>query len=474
MDIEEAKKQISNWFDSKLNNPYFGAVIAVWVVTNRVALFGLFNFEKDSTLDQRISFVHRQLESFNRLNFLFGFHGFWATVVWAFFWGLVVMLFMDQLNTAGKSLFKLGHRTYSWALHKIEPPKWIERKTFEEEIKKSSELEDDINKKREEVNRLQNLYDESQRISIERKKEIEAKDLKYASDAEKIKLQDEQIRQSVEEKNKFKIIYARYGKNETFIEVTKAISDLISSKGNFNVTNESLGFDPMSFAVKELFIEYEVNMKAANLLANEYELVELKDSTLVATPTEESQEKQSWVQNQIKAAEIFTGEWYLTWTYNGIPNSEKVRIDKTGKYFANDIHKFDLLISKLENKSIEFNKIDVQKNRIGHSVETLTIQDDKLISGNDNIGNKLEYRKIGTESIVIGVNIAVRDKEKLFEAVNENPEFENRKIVTHENSVKKNYFTFVIEDGNDLLYIELENLLKRNKIEYIDYHLLGK
>ena len=80
MDTDEIKDSVKSYIDTRLRNPYFASVFAVWIVTNRVIVFGLFNFDAKLTLQQRIDWVYQQFQSFKILNFI-GLYGFIATII---------------------------------------------------------------------------------------------------------------------------------------------------------------------------------------------------------------------------------------------------------------------------------------------------------------------------------------------------------------------------------------------------------
>lgn len=259
MDIEEVKEQTKNWLDSRLKNPYFGAVIAVWIISNRILIFSLFNFDSDYDLNERILFIHSELQKFDKLDFLWGLRGIWATIIWAFTWGFVVMLVVDQFNGLGKVLFKLGNRTTNYLLRKVEPLNWIELKIYNDLKKEKEDFEEEVNNRKIEIKRLQKENDDT--ITLLNKSESSniEKDKALVATNEKSKLFEDQVKIFTEEKNRFKIIYACYGNTETVVEVTKIVSDLISSQVKFKVNNETIKFDPARFSVKQLYIEYEVN-----------------------------------------------------------------------------------------------------------------------------------------------------------------------------------------------------------------------
>lgn len=390
MEIDKIVDQAKSYADDKLKNPYFGSVIAVWLFTNRVLLFGLFNFDKTQTLEQKISWAYRQLQTFDYLDWMH-VHGFTATVLWSLFWGYFTMVAFNKINGFGKAIFKWSNRGNVNLLRRIEPNKWIEMKKYNELEEKIVELETQIKSKKSDINRLEKENETTQILFSETKKQVQEKEELVTIKNKELKLREGQIEEFTAEANKFRVTYARYGKNENFKEVTKVISDTLNSRENFKVNNVLFGSDPFPFMVKDLVIQYEFERKPMTFIANEDEIVEFKDNVLTAKPTEESNQKQSWVLNQIKLSEFVSGDWSLTYTKNNKPVTEKVIIDNSGKYFVNGVHSFNLLVTFMDDKSINLMKVNLHGKK--HSTEILKIHSDKLITGHDTLNYTLEYKK---------------------------------------------------------------------------------
>lgn len=312
MDLDEVKEQTKNWLDSRLKNPYFGAVIAVWIITNRIVVFSLFNFDNNFGLEDKILFIHNELQKFDRLEFIGGFKGFWATIVWSFFWGYIVMLVADQLNGFGKVLFKIGNRTTNYLLRKVEPLKWIEIKLYNELKKEREDFEEDINKKKIDIKRLQKENDDTVALLNKVSKERDERAKQFEANSQTLQLLEEQVRQQNEEKNKFKVIFAKYGTDNIFIEVTKVVSDLLTTNGKFQANNDNLKFDPQRFAVKKLTIDYQVNSEQKSIIVNEQEIVELDNGQLKTVGTEDSNNLKRWIENLNRLTETMTGQWKMT------------------------------------------------------------------------------------------------------------------------------------------------------------------
>lgn len=187
MEIDELKEQTKNWLDSRLKNPYFGAVVAVWLITNRVLVFSLFNFDEDFKLLDRIDFIHNHLQSFNQ----WGLKGFWGTIIWSFGWGFVAMVVLDIINGIGKSLFKFAHRLTNWMLSKVEPSKWKEIEDFYKLEKEKNDVEEELKLKKVEAKRYEKDYEDAVRSLNEAIKEKEEKENQIKTNAQTLNVMQE-------------------------------------------------------------------------------------------------------------------------------------------------------------------------------------------------------------------------------------------------------------------------------------------
>jgi len=397
MNLDEVKDSVKDFVDTRLKNPYFASVIAVWVVTNRVLLFGIFNFDDTINFKERINWAYAEFQNFKLLN-LIGLHGFTATIVWSLLMGYFVMAIYNKVGGLAKWLYiKINRGTINF-IQKVEPSKWIEKSKFDEIFKSNSSNVEELNRKRLEYNAVQKEYESLNGRFLQLEKDRNDKEIVISTNSETLAVQSEQLRQINEERNKFKINYARYGKYDTYIEVTKTISDLLTKNGSFSVENSVLGFDPYKYKVKELYIEFQYNSKTETLLANENEMVELKDNEFTIIQTEDSKTKQKWIERQIILANIFNGNWELTYTKDNISTKEKIKIDETASYYANDIKSFDLQIIELDDRQIIFRKLNLDG--VEHSVETLGRNSKDLISGTDSKGHFISYERNLSNNII--------------------------------------------------------------------------
>lgn len=140
MEIEEIKDSAKAWLSDKLKNPFFAAAFAVWIITNRVVVFSLFNFHEEMSLQQRTSLIHQQLE--NKTILFFG--GFYGIIIYSFIVGFISMIVFNYLNVFGKWGYNFFGTWANHLKHKIEPQNWISRFEVEKIIKKSNEFEKEI------------------------------------------------------------------------------------------------------------------------------------------------------------------------------------------------------------------------------------------------------------------------------------------------------------------------------------------
>lgn|GEM_PF-6266142 len=218
--------------------------------SNRVLVFGLFNFEDDFKLSKRIEFVHNQLDSFPYMKFMNGWSGFLATAVWSLAIGLVVMVGYEIIGAFGQAVFESIRTFRNWLLAKAVKSNWRPKKDLDEMQRKYSELEQKLHQKIEEVGRNQNFLESTREKSSELERLIVDKDKRIESMNLEVEKLNEEVKKNVEERKKFRVIYAGYGVDGKYIEVTRVVNGLLASRGKFLATNDILGFDPLGYAIK--------------------------------------------------------------------------------------------------------------------------------------------------------------------------------------------------------------------------------
>jgi len=378
MDLGEAKDQAANWLNSRLKNPYFGAVIAVWIITNRVLVFSIFNFDSSTTLADKISYVHQQLEAFDYLSFLGGFKGFYATIVWAIGMGFVTMVFFDIINGVGKAVFKFCNRLHKRLVRLVDPSSFVERVHLEELQKKFNDVEAQLQAKKLESVGLQGNYDTAASRLQQARDEKNSADQKIKELEAEIRTLTTNVIRLTDEKNKFKVTYAKYGTDKLFVEVTNIVSGLLSTTGKVKVDNTALNSDPAKYAVKYLDVVYEIGGEKKSITAIEGDILELSNNNfLYVTETEESKKSAVYKENLKQVCQSFDNHaWRMTInrTTAPVPFVAVVNVDDQGRFFTNGEHKYDLLVTEFDTSQNRFtmSKVDVT-NRDNITTETLSI-----------------------------------------------------------------------------------------------------
>lgn len=200
--MTEITEQAKDYVVNRLKSPYYAAVIAVWLVTNRVLVFGLFNFDADLTMAQRIEFVQHQLYQFNYLSWICGWRGFWATVAWSALWGFVAMVVADGLNTIGKWVYNHWEKLRIAFLRRQKQSEYIERFKYDELENRYDRVNEKWNRRNDEILGLE------ESLKAEREKITKANELigvkteEFNAKLEEEKREKEKLQKQIEEKTK--------------------------------------------------------------------------------------------------------------------------------------------------------------------------------------------------------------------------------------------------------------------------------
>ncbi|MDO9186858.1 MAG: hypothetical protein Q7W13_12670 [Bacteroidia bacterium] len=141
MEAEKVLDSIKDWLRNRLENPYFASVLAVWLYTNRIEVFGLFNFNEGQTIQERLlwmqqRFANKEVWLFNFT--LFDWHFKWAAftgfsgIIWySFIVGAVMMLFFKYALAFSEVIYeKIGQYAVSIRVWN-KPLKWVSLEKFE-------------------------------------------------------------------------------------------------------------------------------------------------------------------------------------------------------------------------------------------------------------------------------------------------------------------------------------------------------
>ncbi|MEO6303781.1 MAG: hypothetical protein ABIP51_11485 [Bacteroidia bacterium] len=290
---------------------------------------------------------------------------------------------------------------------------WINSDIHNETLIKLNVAEENIFKRKNEYIELQSQYDtakfqqeqstslltkESDLLKSERAESLEKKVLLDSKNAEIEKVNKENITLNdlLQRSNLLRILQARYGIDQNYIDVTGEIKALIKNGSNILVSNETLGGkDPVHGKVKQLFVVYESDGEVKTIEASEGTLIHFFRNNLFEVGLNKIADENAHIQNAIKLSKIFPGEWelhYVNAAKDSIVSSEKAIIDETGRYFKDGHHLFNLVAIIINSDQIHFTKMTLSNNV--HSKEHLRILSNRFIVGVDSLNFRLEYDKI--------------------------------------------------------------------------------
>lgn len=403
MAIDDIKDSTKEWLNSRLKNPYFAAVITVWVVTNRVIIYSIFNFDDKVSLDEKLLFIHTELQKFNRFEDWFyipwnWIKGFWGTVVWSFICGFFTMVGIDLLNGFGKMLFKLGNRVSNKIIRWVKDDTWVSVELHDKLNQEKERLAEDLSRKRSEINLVQ---DENEKTKKELKiatdtleknlitlSEFKAENSKIQSELSKAK---SEIGNLNKDKNSFKVTYAGYGTDDFHIEVTTIIRDIISNSSQFIVSNETFGHDPVRFAPKYLSISYMMAGQINNFKTIEGSKVLFVSNGFFSEETDNSKFTRKIIANLNTFVQIFAG----TWTKSVLGNNKTETIDIVeitgdGKFKVANVT-FDLFVPKIDDAGADLTIVDHSTRDIFAQEQLKFTNDDNVIVGKNNMGSTVKY-----------------------------------------------------------------------------------
>jgi len=384
--ISDIRERIQNPFTDSNSTPFAGAFLIALILYNWQLFFSLFSFDSNETRLTKISIINDYLIRETLLSRI----GYPIAIA---FGSIVFYYIFNNLSLGLTTIFNRWFK--STVLHFTDRSKIVTREELERVNSRANSSKKNYERIKSELSKSEN-----ERGNLDKQlNELSGKYDIVASENQRLRKDAESTTTTTTTtttqppREQFRIIYARYGAEETFNDVTEIVKKIVKSSGRFTVDNKMLEGDPVVYSIKNLFVVYEHNNETNSITSNEAEIVELRDGKLVTIQTELSKRKQNYLKNQEKIGDIFSGLWILTFTINNVSNSEPVFIDKGGRYFAHSKHTFYLRTINIDEagKKITFNKVDLQRKL--HAKEILTIQDSDLITGTDSKGYSLEYKR---------------------------------------------------------------------------------
>ncbi|PCJ28083.1 MAG: hypothetical protein COA97_02065 [Flavobacteriales bacterium] len=171
--LSDIKESTKTFVDDRLKNPYITTVIAIWIFTNRVLVYGVFNFSDDKNFDEKIKWISQHLNKFEIAGYNIGFIG---GVVYALIIGIGSMMFFNLATGFGKAMYKFINKTSIKMIRSVEPSKWINIKEFDKVYSENEELIQDNNVLKRDVDRLEGEIDSRNEKVNQHRLDVKKKD----------------------------------------------------------------------------------------------------------------------------------------------------------------------------------------------------------------------------------------------------------------------------------------------------------
>jgi len=303
---------MKNPFSENNSTPFAGTFLIVFALYNWEIIFSLFSFDPFDFRADKIEIINALLKE----------HAWYARVGWPTLIAFGIILFYYICNNISLgittwfnrwfkpfilSITDIGETVAKDEYERIRTQSDMFRTQYNDLRDKSAEsqikYEKLIQDKGEELNKTifesQSMLEQTQNQNKELNNTVAASKSKLAEYEELIKTQNNilenkttLLNQLNEELNDFKILLARYGTSDIFMDVTQRVTELFEKNNIFTANNKEMGKDPIDGKVKELLIFYQTLHEIKTLIVNEDENVELAGKIIVAHATEDSKRKQ--------------------------------------------------------------------------------------------------------------------------------------------------------------------------------------
>lgn len=132
MAIDDIIDSVKEWFSNRLKNPYFASVLFAWLIINRIEVFGLFNFNEDQTVQDRVLWMQQQFSQKEYSPFwgLFVLRGFWGSTIFAVMWGFVAMIIFKFLKVTSGIIYNFFDKGFIRLQKWDKPSEWKPIKDF--------------------------------------------------------------------------------------------------------------------------------------------------------------------------------------------------------------------------------------------------------------------------------------------------------------------------------------------------------
>lgn len=394
--VEKVKDRIQNPFGDDTSTAFAGAFVVAFTVKHWRMVYSLLYFDEDEKRLSRLQILEEYLKNENYKTLLV-YPALYAIAALALYYivnniTLAISLLLRDYLKGGILLFFDRRRIRT-------------KEEFDRIWRQLNRSQTNYQKANDEIRALQSELDETSR-------QLSELNVLHASTTDKLN-STEQGRLSLEREvgllrssdssdstfegvQTFKLVSAKFGWNESFVDVTELVEQALLKTAKFNVENGVLGGDPLRYTIKDLEIVYLSKNRRHEVAAIEGSIVEQVADELTIHETSISEQKMRSRNSMLALAKDFEGQWTLQYTLikNGESRKESVVVDNKGRYFANGKYTFDIRGVSFDSTTgkASFAKIDM-----GHklfSKESLSRDTKDTWTGTDSKGYKMEYSKV--------------------------------------------------------------------------------
>ncbi|MBL0047001.1 MAG: hypothetical protein IPP32_02735 [Bacteroidetes bacterium] len=143
METNTVLDSFKEYLNDRLKSPYYASALAVWVITNRVFVFGVFNFSEDISLQIRILWARQQFIDTHPWG-IGWIDSFSENLFFCLIAGFLTMMFLNLLTTAGKYFYHHVNNVSVKLLYSLKPSDWVSAKSHETLMDERDRLRSDI------------------------------------------------------------------------------------------------------------------------------------------------------------------------------------------------------------------------------------------------------------------------------------------------------------------------------------------
>ncbi len=208
-----------------------------------------------------------------------------------------------------------------------------------------------------------------------------------------VKVANDALQSRVKDATEFKVVNAKYGLYDTWMDVTQDLTKPPKELFGFEVSNNSFtGGDPAPSKWKQLIIVYQNEQGLSSVVANEGDKVSYDEKTqsISVSSGPRTEKWKNSPSHREYTQDILIGTWKAEWIHpDKRTGSEEFRIDEQMRYLSLDgKHHYNIqdVVINPQKQTIQFTKVGVPPNR-NRLPNNLAVQTTKLLAGTENTGS---------------------------------------------------------------------------------------